>query len=94
MPRTVCYSDLGGIDAVLHDITELIEYPLAYPEARAAICAATQALASKAMPSSPCHPLALPAAHRSPPQVCAGFSTAMTSCVRHRENCLYVCVTA
>ncbi len=35
-PRAVRYSDLGGIEAVLRDITELIEYPLAYPEARPA----------------------------------------------------------
>ncbi|KAK9819384.1 hypothetical protein WJX81_005033 [Elliptochloris bilobata] len=32
VPRNVRYSDLGGIEAVLRDITELVEYPLAYPE--------------------------------------------------------------
>ena len=36
VPRNVRYSDLGGIEAVLRDITELIEYPLTYPEARVA----------------------------------------------------------
>lgn len=34
VPRNVHYSDLGGIETVLRDITELIEYPLAYPEVR------------------------------------------------------------
>ncbi|CAL5227006.1 g9897 [Coccomyxa viridis] len=31
-PRPVRYSDLGGIEAVLHDIRELVEYPLQHPE--------------------------------------------------------------
>ena len=31
-PRSVRYTDLGGIEAVLHDIRELVEYPLQHPE--------------------------------------------------------------
>ncbi len=31
-PRAVRYSDLGGIESVLHDIRELVEYPLQHPE--------------------------------------------------------------
>ena len=31
-PRAVRYADLGGIDEVLHDIREIIEYPLKHPE--------------------------------------------------------------
>jgi ribosome biogenesis ATPase len=30
----VCYEDLGGIEEVLSDIRELIEYPLKHPEVR------------------------------------------------------------
>ena len=33
-PRAVRYSDLGGIEAVLDDIRELVEYPLQHPEVR------------------------------------------------------------
>ena len=33
-PRSVRYTDLGGIEAVLHDIRELVEYPLQHPEVR------------------------------------------------------------
>ena len=33
-PRAVCYSDLGGIEAVLDDIRELVEYPLQHPEVK------------------------------------------------------------
>jgi hypothetical protein len=32
-PRAVHYSDLGGIEAVLADIRELVEHPLRHPEA-------------------------------------------------------------
>lgn len=31
-PRAVRYADLGGIEAVLSDIRELVEYPLRHPE--------------------------------------------------------------
>ncbi len=31
-PRSVRYTDLGGIEAVLSDIKELVEYPLQHPE--------------------------------------------------------------
>lgn len=31
-PRPVHYADLGGVDEVLSDIRELIEYPLKHPE--------------------------------------------------------------
>lgn len=31
-PKPVTYADLGGIEAVLNDIKELIEYPLKHPE--------------------------------------------------------------
>ena len=31
-PRPVRYADLGGIEAVLSDIKELVEYPLRHPE--------------------------------------------------------------
>ena len=33
-PRAVRYSDLGGIEAVLDDIRELVEYPLQHPEVK------------------------------------------------------------
>lgn len=33
-PKPVTYADLGGIEAVLNDIKELIEYPLKHPEVR------------------------------------------------------------
>ena len=32
VPRPVRYADLGGIEAVLSDIKELVEYPLRHPE--------------------------------------------------------------
>lgn len=31
-PRPVTYDDLGGVEEVLTDIRELIEYPLKHPE--------------------------------------------------------------
>jgi hypothetical protein len=31
-PRAVTYADLGGVEEVLADIRELIEYPLKHPE--------------------------------------------------------------
>lgn len=31
-PRALHYADLGGVDEVLADIRELIEYPLKHPE--------------------------------------------------------------
>jgi ribosome biogenesis ATPase len=34
----VTYADLGGIEEVLADIRELIEYPLKHPEVRASGC--------------------------------------------------------
>lgn len=34
VPRQVTYTDLGGIEGVLSDIRELIEYPLQHPEVR------------------------------------------------------------
>ena len=33
-PQPIWYSDLGGVEAVLGDIRELIEYPLKHPEVR------------------------------------------------------------
>lgn len=33
-PRAVRYSDLGGIEAVLDDIRELVQYPLQHPEVK------------------------------------------------------------
>jgi hypothetical protein len=33
--KAVTYDDLGGIEAVLDDIRELIEYPLKHPEVTA-----------------------------------------------------------
>lgn len=33
-PKRIFYSDLGGIDDVLADIRQLIEYPLMHPEVR------------------------------------------------------------
>ncbi len=33
-PRQLRYADLGGIEEVLADIRELIEYPLKHPEVR------------------------------------------------------------
>lgn len=44
------YSDLGGIEAVLRDITELIEYPLTYPEVRPALSSRMEALRKCASP--------------------------------------------
>lgn len=32
IPSTVMYSDLGGIEGVLEDVKELVEYPLKHPE--------------------------------------------------------------
>ena len=31
-PRRIRYSDLGGMEGVLADIRELVEYPLCHPE--------------------------------------------------------------
>lgn len=33
-PKPVTYADLGGIEPILDDIRELIEYPLKHPEVR------------------------------------------------------------
>ena len=36
-PKPVTYADLGGIEPILDDIRELIEYPLKHPEVRPAL---------------------------------------------------------
>jgi hypothetical protein len=38
-PRALHYADLGGVDEVLSDIRELIEYPLKHPEVYRCVCA-------------------------------------------------------
>lgn len=40
-PRVLHYADLGGVDEVLADIRELIEYPLKHPEVYRCVCADT-----------------------------------------------------
>lgn len=42
-PKPVTYADLGGIEPILDDIRELIEYPLKHPEVRPLPCAAVGA---------------------------------------------------
>ncbi len=37
-PKPVTYADLGGIEPILDDIRELIEYPLKHPEVRLCVC--------------------------------------------------------
>jgi hypothetical protein len=37
-PAAVTYADLGGVEAVLGSIRELIEYPLRHPEVTLSLC--------------------------------------------------------
>ena len=45
-PQAVWYADLGGIESVLKDIRELVEYPLRHPEVRLLPAAAIYLAAS------------------------------------------------
>ena len=82
---TVSYDDLGGIEGVLDDIRELIEYPLAHPE----VCSAVQEVASPRMAaniyrSSSCGHLA-GAVHPGPvPCPCFATLQPFSSCLSRR----------